>query len=143
MARILRLLLACGTLVCVLPGIGYSQTKNGVPPFGSATGGPETINLANLNVDINIPIRNKAGRGTNFTYAVNYDSNVWIPVGVSGNQTWQLSSLGWSGLQPAGRSYVLYSVTTNSGQCGYQGQSSYQVWNYSNFSFYDPMSKKI
>src|SRR6267154_6124560 len=116
------------------------QTKNGVPPFGSSAGGPETINLANLNVDISVPVRNKAGRGTNFTYAVNYDSLIWWPITSGGTKSWQPASSrwGWSGLQPAGFSYVLYSMTYISGNCGYMGQSSYQQWSFSNFSFYDP-----
>jgi len=64
----LVLITVCGGLCCNTA----AQTRNGVPPFGTAAGGPDTINLANLNVDLNAPIRNKPGRGTNFTYALNY-----------------------------------------------------------------------
>jgi RHS repeat-associated protein len=112
---------------------------NGVQPFQSYTGGPEVINLENLNVRLNVPIINKPGRGSNFSYSIGYDSTVWTPATVNGTLTWQPSSSqwGWSGLQPAGISYVLYSMTYITGNCGYQGQSSYQQWSYSNFSFFD------
>jgi RHS repeat-associated protein len=125
-------------LASLLPPHACAQVPIGTPPFGSFAGGPDTVNLANLNVNWNIPIRNKAGRGTNFSYVLTYDSSVWYPVGSTGNQSWQpVTNWGWQGLQPAGSSYVLYSVTYTSGQCGYQGQSSYQEWIYSNFSYYD------
>ena len=54
----------------------------------STAGGPDVIDLANLNVHIDIPMLNKAGRGTDFTYNYSYDSSVWYPVGTAPNQTW-------------------------------------------------------
>lgn len=65
------------------------QVATGTPPFGSYAGGPDVINLANLNSHIDVPIMNKPGRGMAFTYDMVYDSSVWYPVGVSGSQTWQ------------------------------------------------------
>ncbi len=71
----------------------FAQVQTGTPPFGSYGGGPDIINLANLNAHLTIPIVQKAGRGTNFTYYLNLDSSVWYPVGSSGSQTWQPNGL--------------------------------------------------
>jgi hypothetical protein len=48
----------------------------GTPAFGSFAGGPDTLNLANLNVHWNFSIVNKAGRGLPFTYSIPFDSTV-------------------------------------------------------------------
>jgi RHS repeat-associated protein len=71
----------------------FGQVQTGTPPFGSYGGGPDIINLANLNAHLTIPIVQKAGRGTNFTYYLNLDSSVWYPVGSSGSQAWQPNGL--------------------------------------------------
>ncbi|HLK04865.1 MAG TPA: hypothetical protein VKT53_10530, partial [Candidatus Acidoferrum sp.] len=69
---------------------------------------------------------------------MNYDSLIWTPVASGGTTSWQPSSQwGWSGLQPAGLSFVTYSMVYTSGNCGYMGQSSYQEWQFSNFAYYD------
>lgn len=74
-----------------------AQVITGTPPFGSFGGGPDVINLANLNAHIDIPIFRKPGRGTALTYDLGYDSAIWYPVGSSGNQTWQpIGNWGWS-----------------------------------------------
>src|SRR6266705_6043825 len=75
-----------------------AQVTTGTPPFGSFGGGPDVINLANLNSHITIPVLHKAGRGLNFTYDLSYESSVWYPVGASGSQTWQpVQNWGWRG----------------------------------------------
>ena len=53
----------------------------GVPPFRSFDGGPDVINLGNLNVHYSIPIFSRPGRGIGFSYALGYDSSVWLPAG--------------------------------------------------------------
>src|SRR5260370_14230735 len=63
-----------------------AQVKTGTPPFGSFGGGPDIINLANLNSHITVPILHKPGRGTNFTYDLSFDSSVCYPFGASGSQ---------------------------------------------------------
>jgi len=111
----------------------------GTPRFESFAGGPDVINLGNLNVHYAIPIRHKSGRGTDFAYDLTYDSSVWYPAG----STWQPTSTttvpGWQGLVPAGQSYILYSVTYNSASCWNGGPTSYQQWSFSNFVYYDPL----
>ena len=54
-----------------------AQVQTGTPPFGSFGGGPDVINLANLNAHWTIPLLHKPGRGTNFDYDLTYDSSVW------------------------------------------------------------------
>jgi RHS repeat-associated protein len=73
-----------------------AQVITGTPPFGSFGGGPDIINLANLNSHIPIPIITKAGRGTAFTYNLSYDTSIWNPVTTSGVTTWTpVTNLGW------------------------------------------------
>ena len=66
-----------------------AQVTTGTPVFGSFGGGPEVLNLANLNAHWGIPVLHKAGRGTNFTYDLSYDSSVWYPVLSGSAKTWQ------------------------------------------------------
>ena len=93
---------ACNAFVLVLvltSGVAVAQLATGTPRFGSFGGGPfDVVDLANLNVHFEIPVVNKAGRGMPFTYSLSYDSAVWYPVGVSGNQSWQpVLNWGWRG----------------------------------------------
>ncbi|HXN74853.1 MAG TPA: hypothetical protein VN861_20070 [Candidatus Acidoferrales bacterium] len=78
-------------LFCSAPS--FAQVQTGTPPFGSYSGGPDIINLGNLNAHLTVPIVQKAGRGTNFTYYLNLDSSVWYPVGSSGSQSWTINGL--------------------------------------------------
>jgi len=42
-----------------------AQAQPGTPPFGSFGGGPDIINLGNLNGHLTIRVMNKPGRGAN------------------------------------------------------------------------------
>jgi len=80
-----------------------AQVQNGTPPFGSYAGGPDIVDLANLNVRLSIPGLHKPGRGTDFTYDLNYDSSVWFPVTVNGTTTWTpVVNWSWAGSVPTG-----------------------------------------
>ncbi len=74
-----------------------AQVATGMPVLGTFSNntGPETIDLANLNVHLTIPMLNKAGRGTNFRYNVSYDSSVWYPVTSGSSVSWQPASALW------------------------------------------------
>jgi RHS repeat-associated protein len=112
----------------------------GTPASGSFGGGPDVINLGNLNAHLDIPIVRKPGRGTNFTYDLTYDSSVWVPAGSSGSQSWQLflnnsTVLGWqgfNGVQPGGIVYTL-TITYSSPHAS----CSVTAYEYSNFSYWD------
>jgi len=90
-----------------ITGFSLSQVKTGTPPFGSFGGGPfDAINLGNLNVHFAVPIIHKAGRGLPLNYDLSFDSSVWYPVGVSGNQVWQpVGNWGWSSAWAGTRCY--------------------------------------
>src|SRR5437773_11381823 len=84
-------------LLSVLPA--SAQVTTGTPPFGSFGGGPDVINLGNLNSHVVIPVLRKPGRGLNFTYDLSYDTSVWYPVTSGGTTTWQpVSNWGWRGV---------------------------------------------
>jgi len=90
---------------CAIPA--SAQVPIGTPRFGSFGGGPDVINLANLNSHITVPVLHKPGRGTNFTYDLSYDSSVWYPVGSSGSQLWTpVANWGWRGQTEVATGYV-------------------------------------
>jgi hypothetical protein len=96
----ISLVVAFALLFSALPT--SAQVTTGTPPFGSFGGGPDIINLANLNSHIAIPVLHKPGRGMNFTYDLSYDSSVWYPVSSNGTTTWQpVANWGWAGTTQA------------------------------------------
>ncbi|HEV2424665.1 MAG TPA: hypothetical protein VGZ29_07555 [Terriglobia bacterium] len=106
-------------------GVGLAQVTTGLPPFGSFGGGPfDTVNLANLNVHLQIPIINKPGRGLPFYYSLAYDSAIWYPAGSQGSQTWTYinPTWGWSRLSDGSTGYIGYSATTTNGTCSVDHQ---------------------
>jgi RHS repeat-associated protein len=84
-------------LLIFATSLASAQTQTGTPPFGSFGGGPDVIDLANLDSHISIPIIHRAGRGTGFVYNLNYESLVWYPVTSGGVTTWQpTNNWGWN-----------------------------------------------
>jgi RHS repeat-associated protein len=107
-----RIFVLLGSL-SIFAGLASAQVATGTPPFGSFGGGPDIINLANLNVHVAVPVFGKAGRGLPFGSELGYDTSIWYPVGSSGSKTWQpLSSWGWI-QQTASVTGYLTSTTTN------------------------------
>jgi RHS repeat-associated protein len=97
-------------------GSASGQVQTGTPPFGSFGGGPDTINLGNLNAHLTIPVLHKPGRGTNFTYGLSFDSSVWYPVTSGTTTTWQpVLNWGWTGSTLTTTGYAVY--TTGTGSC--------------------------
>jgi hypothetical protein len=73
----------------------HAQVARGTPPFGSFGGGPDVLNLGNLNAHISIPVFARSGRGISFAYNLSYDSSIWVPSNTSG---WQpVKNWGWTG----------------------------------------------
>jgi hypothetical protein len=87
------------TVVSVIGGFVFAfhavlspaQVVTGTPPFQSFGGGPDVLNLGNLNVHYSMPIFGRAGRGVPFSYALSYDSSVWKKV----TSAWVPSSTTW------------------------------------------------
>jgi hypothetical protein len=88
MSRTLRKLSLFALLLFLDARFLAGQVTTGTPPFGSFGGGPDVVNLANLNAHITVPVFSRAGRGIPFNYSLQYDTSIWYPVGSSGNQTW-------------------------------------------------------
>src|SRR5713101_1727075 len=109
--RGISLLLFSALVLFAVPSAS-AQVQRGTPPFGSFGGGPDIINLANLNVRLAIPVLHKPGRGQNFNYNILYDSSVWYPVTSGSTTTWQPDALwGWTGSIPRAAGYVTYQTT--------------------------------
>jgi len=130
----LGLILGCLTIVPC-----FGQALTGTPAFNSFAGGPDVVNLGNLNDHWDIPIINKAGRGQNFTYDLTYDSSVWYPVTSGSSKAWEpVTAYGWGGLIQNSGTYIAYSYSTSGGSCGQYGQYSWQSWTYDDFLYRDP-----
>ena len=109
MIRSLRLLVAFFVLSFTPTWLRAQGPVTGTPPFGSFAGGPDVINLGNLNIHLDIPVLHKPGRGLNFNYDLSYDSSLWSPVTSGSNTTWQPVGIwGWSGATAAATGYVTY-----------------------------------
>jgi len=110
MTRIDRSL--CLAIVLILAaGLASAQTPPaaGTPPFGSFGGGPDVINLANLNAHWTIPVLHKPGRGTNFNYDLSYNSSVWYPLTSGSSQSWQpVYNWGWVAETATSTGYISY-----------------------------------
>jgi RHS repeat-associated protein len=138
-------ILAVLTLVVLANLPVLAQVTTGTPPFGSFAGGPDTIDLANLNVHYSFPVLQKAGRGLPFNYALTYDSSVWTPAstGTSGGVKWTNDSTwGWSLDAAVVIGYLTPPVVTHKTQTciddsGKQHQVTFTVSTYR--SFRDPM----
>jgi RHS repeat-associated protein len=120
-------------------GISSAQVPTGTPPLASFGGGPDIVNLANLNSHINIPVLNKNGRGLNFSFYLTYDSYVWTPVVSGGSTSWQPGAgWGWNGsaLKIGDASYT---VGTNQGKCLDSSGlwEFYPVTTYKNWVYFD------
>jgi RHS repeat-associated protein len=128
----------------LLPLCASAQTlpATGTPPFGSFGGGPDVINLANLNAHWNIPVINKPGRGgMNFTYNLSYDSSVWSPTSSSGTYSWTPGyDWGWTAQTAIQTGYVSYSM--NEYMCDVQGPPWPQYYIFDSFVYYDPWGGK-
>src|SRR5260370_13988033 len=93
------------------------QVTTGVPAFSSIAGGPDLVNLANMNFHWNFPVLRKAGRGLPFSYSLEYDSSIWAPVQVDptppgSGDSWQpQGGWGWIGQSLTGN--VTYDTLFN------------------------------
>src|SRR2546426_7159206 len=90
MKRIAAYTFCLVAVLLLVAQVSRAQVATGTPPFGSYGGGPfDVVNLGNLNVHFDVPIRHKAGRGVPFSYDLTYDNSIWRIVSVNGNQSWQ------------------------------------------------------
>jgi hypothetical protein len=75
--------------ISLLTQAASGQVITGIPPFASMSPSTfDTVNNANLNVHVEIPIFSRAGRGIPFSYVLSYDSSIWVPSTSTGNGAW-------------------------------------------------------
>ena len=141
-------LMVLSVLLRIVPaGAQYVSTvATGTPWMGSFAGGPDVVNLGNLNVNWTFPLINKPGRGVPFVLAPTYDSSVWSPVTSGGHTSWQpvSTAFGWNGLPGAYDGYVTYQTPAPLGpfSCGppVNGNPYYYEYfqqQYTNYVFVD------
>src|SRR5438477_6239515 len=118
-------ILTFSTILFFGPLQASAQVTVGTPAFGSFGGGPDVVNLGNLNVQETTPVRHKAGRGTDFNWDLVYNSSVWGPTAGVWKLVSSTSIPGWQGLSPAGQAYISYSSQYSSGQCTNNGTTWY------------------
>jgi hypothetical protein len=107
-------------------GVASAQVATGTPPYSSLGGGPDLINLGNLNSHFTFPVLHKPGRGLPFNFDLTYDSSFWQPVSISGPLYWEpITTAGWSG------------SSVNIGFLGYAGIVEGGVVEYCDFVYYD------
>jgi RHS repeat-associated protein len=115
-----------------------AQVHTGTPRLGSFGGGPDIINLGNLNSHLDIPVLHKNGRGLPFDFKFVFDSSVWAPVSVNGSKAWQPSSNWGSGTGGTDIGRVTYTVTVTTIHCIIAGHTfSAQQTTWSNWSYSD------
>jgi RHS repeat-associated protein len=103
-----------------------AQVATGTPPYSSLGGGPDVINLANLNSHLTFPVLHKPGRGLPFNFDLTYDSSFWQPVSVNGTIYWEpITTAGWGG------------SSVNVGFLAYAGEIISGVVYYCSFVYYD------
>ena len=130
--------LALTSTLVFTAAVADAQVQTGTPPFGSFGGGPDIVNLDNLNVHLDIPVVNKAGRGTNFTYDLSYDTAVWYPSAGTGGATWTpVYNWGWRAITEISTGFISYTQTTTP-WCLIGGQYVGQQTAYSNWTYHDP-----
>jgi RHS repeat-associated protein len=134
----LLLLSAFALLVLAFAASTHAQVITGAPSFGSFSGTPDLVDNANLNVHYTIPVRQKAGRGTNFNYNLAYDSSIWQPVPTGLPTAWQPApTWGWSAGTAAGaQQYILYNENfLGTTLCNHT--EDYKEWTFTSFVYYD------
>lgn len=131
-------------LIDCLPS--FAQVATGTPPFGTFGGGPDVIDLGNLNAHLAIPVLSKAGRGMPFTYTLTYDSSVWNPVNSAGLATWTpVLNWGWLGQTAISTGYIAYKTYTTvcgtevgNPKIGFHFDQTGTNTTLSNFTYFDP-----
>jgi hypothetical protein len=127
--QILILMLAAGLLWSTC---SYAQVPTGTPPFGSFGGGPDVINLANLNSHITAPVRHKLGRGTNVDLDLAYDNSIWFPMTSGSTKVWTNDGgWGWSLHAPLAGNVTYSETSTYRPDC-------FQLM-FTNFIYHDPL----
>jgi RHS repeat-associated protein len=91
LGRSLISLVVIWSVFIVAPILG--QVTTGTPPLSSLQTGSDIVNLSNLNVHIDVPVFQRAGRGgMDFNYHLAYDSSMWFRSSSTGSAYWVLNT---------------------------------------------------
>lgn len=132
-ASILRNVFVTIALIAVAASFCSPQVTTGTPPYRSFGGGPDVINLGNLNVHYSIPVFSRAGRGTPFSYALAYDSSIWsISAGA-----W-LPKTNWGLLRDTAALVGYVGLRTVHGTCNIPTGGTADVYNWYFGPYVDP-----
>jgi RHS repeat-associated protein len=124
-------------LLLAMGSVARAQVRTGTPPFGSFGGGPDVINLANLNAHITVPVLQKSGRGMPFFYNLVYDTSVWQPISSGSTVTWQPAfNFGWVAQTAITTGYVSYTELTQN--CDDPPPEHNQYSYFQNWVYHDP-----
>lgn len=105
--------LSLAIVIVLVASFARGQAATGTPPWSSLEGGPDVVNLGNLNVHLVYPVFHKAGRQLPFNYDLTNDSSFWYPVTNNGTTFWNpVPSGGWSG-SPLGVGNLYFSYITD------------------------------
>jgi RHS repeat-associated protein len=85
MKTIQNILITFALLAAIPQALAQSIATNGTPALGTFSGGPDVINLANLNIHYDVPVFARTGIGLPFSYALSVDNGVWYTY-YDGNQ---------------------------------------------------------
>jgi RHS repeat-associated protein len=133
--KAVRNLLFLSLLLLVVTPPASAQVATGTPPFGSFGGGPDVIDLANLNSHITVPVLNKGGRGMNFTYDLSYDTSIWYRVTSGSTTVWTpVTNWGWRGETEVALGYISYNVAVVKWPVCQQYETAY-----ADFVYHDPL----
>lgn len=139
----IRVFRAVGVLwfIALTSLVSHSQAvATGAQPYGSFDGGPDIINLGNLNVHYAIPIYSKPGRGIPFSYTLVFDNSMWRRIGTSGNGYWQpVANWGWAGRTQVQTGYIKYDTIWAECWNKYGEFSSYFKYRFT--YYYDKLGK--
>jgi len=99
-------------VLLVSSAVSLAQVKTGTPRFGTFGGGPDIINLSNLNVQVTIPVLHKPGRGLPFDFGLTYNSSIWSIPAFTGSSSWQpVVNWGW-GNAGSDIGHITFSTST-------------------------------
>jgi RHS repeat-associated protein len=76
-------------LLIISNDLACAQAVTGTPPLGSFAGGPDTVNLANLNASWTVAVVHKSGRGVPFQFDLNLNTSAWYVVTSGSSKSWQ------------------------------------------------------
>lgn len=138
--------LTLGLLVATHVCAAQSQSQIGIPPFSSFDSDSfSSVNLANLDVHIEIPLRSLPGRGLPLNARLISETNTLGPPGTTGGG----SQIGWTGTganygtSPRMGNFVglgitpgIINYTTTPTSC-YYNNTYYTFYVYSNFTYLD------